>query len=102
MKKIYLLTNLQSALDALDEALKKHKVKDADALRSDIVDVISHLQKRVYFSKFALYADNTPEELGVSTYTIDRVDFSFDTYENDKVKIECLNAKSKSDLENFL
>ena len=45
-----------------------------------------------------MYADNTPEELGVSTHTLDRVDFSFDSYENEKMKIECLNAKSKSDI----
>ena len=98
MKKIYILTNLQIAFDDLDKVFKKHKVKDTDALRSDMVDIISHLQKKAYFSKFALYADNTPEELGVSTFTIDRVDFTFDSYENDKIKIELLNAKSKSDI----
>ena len=55
-------------------------------------------QKRVYLSKAALYEDNTPEELGVSMHTIDRIDFSFDTYENSKVTIEMFCARTKNEI----
>ena len=56
-------------------------------------------QPKAYLSKAALYADNTPAELGISHFTLQDVDFEQENYENDKVKIELLIARAKSEIE---
>ena len=55
-------------------------------------------QKKTYLSKSALYADNTPAEMGISRHTLELVDFTLEDYENEKIKIEMLYAKSKSEI----
>ena len=59
-------------------------------------------QRKAYLSKSALYADNTPAEMGISRHTLELVDFSLENYENDKIEIEMLVANTKSEVEQFL
>jgi hypothetical protein len=43
---------------------------------------------KVYSSMKAIFLDNGKEELGVSLSTVQKRDFSFDNYENEKIKID--------------
>lgn len=47
-----------------------------------------------YTSIAGLFEDHTAQELGVSKATIDHIDFSCDRYENKRIIIERLIAKS--------
>ena len=55
-------------------------------------------KQEYYTTLAALCEDKLKEELGVSKFTLDRVDFSLDCYENDICKIEQVTVKKRSDI----
>ena len=55
-------------------------------------------EQRFYSSLVALAEENTREEIGVSLSTLQKYDFSFDFYENEKCTIKTSQLKSKSDV----
>jgi hypothetical protein len=61
---------------------------------------------KVYSSMKAIFLDNSREELGVSLSTVQKRDFSFDNYENEKIKIDWYPVRGtgtvRRELEQFL
>lgn len=51
-----------------------------------------------YSSLSAVFEEFTKDELGVSLSTLQKRDFSFDSYENDKVRIELSLTKTRGDI----
>lgn len=56
-------------------------------------------EKPLYYTTLsALCEENGAEIIGVSKYTLDRIDFSCDTYENEYCKIETAPLKTRGDI----
>lgn len=55
-------------------------------------------RKRGYTTLAALCEDNTREELGVSESTLQKYPLSDMNYENEKIKIEVLEFKTRGDI----
>lgn len=51
-----------------------------------------------YSSLSAIFEEFTKEELSVSLSTLQKRDFSFDYYENEKVRIELSLTKTRGDI----
>ena len=51
-----------------------------------------------YSSLSAVFEEFTKDELGVSLSTLQKRDFSFDSYENEKVRIELSLTKTRGDI----
>lgn len=56
-------------------------------------------EKPLYYTTLAaLCEENGSEIIGVSKYTLDRIDFSCDIYENEYCKIETSPLKTRGDI----
>lgn len=51
-----------------------------------------------YTSLSAIFEEFPKEELGVSLSTLQKRDFSFDSYENEKVRVELSLTKTRGDI----